>query len=153
LRRLPPDSTCRSTRALKATRPASQPRATSCSARAASSTCAATCIARRRASRSGWPRFTSTAASPTTYVARGYPPTVLFHDVADSTIPIESSQRFFQLLRDAEVPSELHSFAGAPHSFDRVAEFAAVCTQLTDLFIDRYVINPRPFPSVQEGRG
>jgi acetyl esterase/lipase len=93
------------------------------------------------------------AASPTTYVARGFPPTVIFHGVADTTIPIESSQRFFQLLRDVDVPAELHSFAGAPHSFDRVPEFAAACTQLADLFLDRYVINPRPFPSTETARG
>lgn len=92
------------------------------------------------------------AASPTTYVARGFPPTVIFHGVADTTIPIESSQRFFQLLRDVDVPAELHSFAGAPHSFDRVPEFAAACTQLADLFLDRYVINPRPFPSTETAR-
>lgn len=92
------------------------------------------------------------AASPTTYVARGFPSTVIFHGVADTTIPIESSQRFFQLLRDVDVPAELHSFAGAPHSFDRVPEFAAACTQLADLFLDRYVINPRPFPSTETAR-
>lgn len=92
------------------------------------------------------------AASPTTYVARGFPPTVIFHGVADTTIPIESSQRFFQLLRDVDVPTELHSFAGAPHSFDRVPEFAAACTHLADLFIDRYVTNPRAFPSDEAAR-
>jgi acetyl esterase/lipase len=85
--------------------------------------------------------------SATTYVTGGFPPTVLFHGVADTTVPIESSQRFFQLLRDAKVPSEFHSFAGAPHIFDRVPEYASACAQLADLFLDRHVINPRPFPT------
>jgi dipeptidyl aminopeptidase/acylaminoacyl peptidase len=64
-------------------------------------------------------------------------PTVLFHGVADTTVPIESSQRFFQLLRDRKVTSEFHSFAGQPHIFDREPAFAVACAQLADLFIDR----------------
>ena len=83
------------------------------------------------------------SASPTTYVGERFPPTVLFHGVADTTVPIESSQRFFQLLRDAAVPAELHSFAGAPHVFDREPAFADACARLADLFLDRHVINPR----------
>jgi len=70
---------------------------------------------------------------------------VIFHGVADTTVPIESSQRFFQLLRDAGVTTELHTFAGAPHIFDQVPAFAAASALLFDLFLDRYVINPRPF--------
>jgi len=85
--------------------------------------------------------------SATTYVTAAFPPTVLFHGVADTTVPIESSQRFFQLLRDAKVPSEFHSFAGAPHIFDRVPEYASACAQVADVFLDRHVINPRPFPT------
>ena len=77
--------------------------------------------------------------------------TVIFHGVADTTVPIESSQRFFQLLRDAGVSTELHSFAGAPHIFDHVPEFTAACALLADLFIDRYVIKPRPFPPYRGG--
>jgi acetyl esterase/lipase len=83
------------------------------------------------------------SASPATYVAGGFAPTVLFHGVADTTVPIESSQRFFQRLRDAKVPAEFHSFAGQAHIFDRDPAFAVACARLADLFLDRQVFNPR----------
>lgn len=83
------------------------------------------------------------AAAPTTYVAESFAPTVLFHGVADTTVPIESSQRFFQRLRDAKVPAEFHSFAGQQHIFDRDPAFAVACAQLADLFLSRNLANPR----------
>ncbi len=79
------------------------------------------------------------SASPATYVTAKTAPTMLFHGVADTTVPIESSQRFFQVLRDAKVPAEFHSFAGQPHIFDRDPAFAVVCGQLADLFIGRHI--------------
>ena len=72
-----------------------------------------------------------------TYMTPDVSPTVLFHGVADTTVPIESSQRLFQLLRDKKVASEFHSFAGQPHIFDREPAFAIACAQLADLFIER----------------
>ena len=50
-----------------------------------------------------------------------------FHGVAHATVPIESSQRFFQLLRDAKVPAEFHAFAGVAHVFDSQPDLAQVC--------------------------
>ena len=44
------------------------------------------------------------AASPLTYIAAGFPPTVIFHGTADVTIPLESSERLFKQFRDAKVP-------------------------------------------------
>jgi len=81
----------------------------------------------------GPPSSTATA----TYMTPTVSPTVLFHGVADTTVPIESSQRLFQLLREKKVPSEFHSFAGQPHIFDREPAFAVACAQLADLFIER----------------
>lgn len=103
----------------------------------------AACVAYYAVTEKGPPPSPSAMSS----VTAAFPPTVLFHGVADTTVPIESSQRFFQLLRDAKVPSEFHSFAGAPHIFDRVPEFAVACAQVADLFVDRHVIDPRPFPA------
>jgi acetyl esterase/lipase len=77
------------------------------------------------------------SVSPATYVTADVSPTVLFHGVADTTVPIESSQRFFQVLRDKKVPAEFHCFAGQPHIFDREPVFANACAQLADLFIAR----------------
>ena len=91
------------------------------------------------------------AASPTTYVGKGFAPTLLFHGLADVTVAPESSQRFLQLLRDAGVPSELHTFAGVPHEFDEHPEFAETCAQLIDFFLDRHVLHPRTYPPFQPG--
>ena len=93
------------------------------------------------------------AASPVTYVANSFAPTVLFHGVADTTVPLESSQRFMQLLRDAGVVTELHTFAGAPHAFDSMPEAASACALLADFFFDRYIVSPRAFPPFGGGRG
>jgi acetyl esterase/lipase len=77
------------------------------------------------------------AKSPATYVTAGVSPTILFHGLADTTVPIESSQTLFQLLRDKTVTTEFHSFAGQPHIFDREPPFAVACAQLAGLFIER----------------
>jgi len=93
------------------------------------------------------------AANATTSIASGFPPTVIFHGMKDVTIPIESSQRLVQQFRDANVPVEFHAFEGVPHAFDSHAEFAVMCTQLADLFMDRHVLNPRTYPPFQAGGG
>jgi len=77
------------------------------------------------------------SVSPATYINANYAPTVIFHGVADTTIPIESSQRLFQRLRDGKVPAELHTFEGAEHVFDRDPSLASACGSLADLFITR----------------
>lgn len=91
------------------------------------------------------------AAAATTYIAQGFPPTVVFHGMKDTTIPIESSQRLIQQLRDANVPAEFHAFEGVPHVFDSNPEFAVISAQLAHLFMDRHVLNPRTYPPFQPG--
>jgi acetyl esterase/lipase len=86
------------------------------------------------------------AASPTSYITSAFPPTVIFHGMEDVTIPVESSQQLFKQLRDAKVPSELHTFDGVPHVFDSHPEFADPCGAIADLFLDRLVLNPRKYP-------
>jgi len=95
---------------------------------------------------------THVAASPTTYV-NDFVPTVLFHGTEDTTIPPTSSERFYRMLQDAGIPSELHVFAGVPHVFDSHPEFAQAAAQLSDFFIDRYIINPRTYPPFGAGGG
>ena len=77
------------------------------------------------------------SASPATYIGGSSPPTLLFHGTADMTVPLASSQRFFQRLLDAKVAAELHTFEGADHVFDRDPALASACGSLTDLFISR----------------
>ena len=86
------------------------------------------------------------AASPITYVAAGFPPTIIFHGTADVTVPIESSERLFKRLRDVKVPVEFHGFEGVPHAFDSNPEFAKAAAQAVDFFIDRKVLHPRTYP-------
>ena len=75
------------------------------------------------------------AASPLTYLKAGFPPTVIFHGLADVTVPPESSMHLLGALRGAGVPSELHTFAGVPHEFDTHPEFADACApHLPDFF-------------------
>jgi acetyl esterase/lipase len=93
------------------------------------------------------------AANATTYIAAGFPPTVVFHGMKDTTIPIESSQRLVQQLRDVNVPVEFHAFEGVPHAFDSNPEFAVLSAQLADFFIDRHVLNARTYPPFQGGGG
>lgn len=84
------------------------------------------------------------AASPITYLGAGCPPTIILHGTADQ-IHFSSSVEAFNKLQDAGVPAELHLLAGLPHIFDRFQEFADVSTRLCDLFLDRYVVNPRVY--------
>lgn len=91
------------------------------------------------------------AASPITYIKAGFPPTVIFHGLADVTVPPESSEHLLQVLRGAGVPSELHTFAGVPHEFDSHPEFADACANLTDFFLEREVLHPRTYPPFRPG--
>jgi acetyl esterase/lipase len=91
------------------------------------------------------------AAVATTYIAAGFPPTAVFHGFKDVTIPIDSSLRLVQQLRDANVPVEFHGFEGVPHAFDSNPEFAVAAAQLADLFLDRHVVSPRTYPPFQGG--
>ena len=90
-------------------------------------------------------------ASPITHIKTGYPPTVIFHGLSDVTIPPENSQHLLQVLRDAKVPSELHTFAGVPHEFDQHPEFAVSCAELTDFFLEREILHPRTYPPFAPG--
>lgn len=92
-------------------------------------------------------------ASPIAHIKAGYPPTVIFHGLSDVTIPPENSQHLLQVLRDAKVPSELHTFSGVPHEFDEHPEFAEACAVLTDFFLEREVLHPRTYPPFAPGRG
>jgi acetyl esterase/lipase len=91
------------------------------------------------------------AASPLTYVKTGFPPTIIFHGLADVTVPPESSEHLLQELRRAGVPSELHTFAGVPHEFDSHPEFAEACAPLIDFFLDRQILHPRTYPPFAPG--
>ena len=93
-----------------------------------------------------------TVATPGTYI-KSFPPTLLFHGLADVTVPPESSMEFLKQLRGANIPSELHTFAGVPHEFVGIPEFADATAPLADFFLERHVINPKTYPPFGAGRG
>ena len=94
------------------------------------------------------------AASPTTYVTDKFAPTIFIHGTKDGTIPVASSVDFFTKLHALGVPSTLTLIQGADHAFDNNAPDAVeVMAASIDLFLDRLMINPRPYPSFGGGGG
>jgi acetyl esterase/lipase len=87
------------------------------------------------------------AASPVYQVTSSYPPTMLVHGTADTTVDYSNSMRMFQALEDAGVPVDIHLYAGQEHIFDREPMFADAVSDAMALFIERYVpAATRAFP-------
>jgi acetyl esterase/lipase len=94
------------------------------------------------------------AASPTTYIAKGFAPTIFIHGTNDRTVPAQSSIDFYTKLHALEVPTALTLIQGADHAFDNGAlDAIEVMAQSIDLFLDRLLVNPRPYPSFGGGGG
>lgn len=84
---------------------------------------------------------------------KGMPPTAVFQGLADAMVVPEVSESLSRQLRAAGVPTEIHEFAGVSHEFVQFPEFAAICAQLIDSFLERHVVNPRTYPAFVGGRG
>jgi acetyl esterase/lipase len=94
------------------------------------------------------------AASPTTYISATFAPTIFIHGTNDGTVPAQSSIDFHTKLHALKVPSALTLIQGADHAFDNGAlDAVEVMAASIDLFLDRLLINPRPYPSFGGGRG
>jgi acetyl esterase/lipase len=88
------------------------------------------------------------AASPTSYIGASFAPTIFVHGTADQTIPIASSIDFFNKLLAAGVPTALTAIQGAYHAFDNGAlDAVETMAQSIDLFLDRLLVNPKPYPA------
>jgi len=89
-----------------------------------------------------------TAASPTSYITAKFAPTIFVHGTGDKTVPLASSLDFFNKLNALGVPTALTAIQGAAHAFD-VSALDAVETmaQSIDLFLDRLLVNPKPYPT------
>ena len=48
-------------------------------------------------------------------VTKDTPPTFLVHSTADTTVPVENSLLFFQAMRNAKAPIEMHLYPRGPH--------------------------------------
>jgi len=85
------------------------------------------------------------SASPITYAHRGFPPTLLIHGNADDVVPVDASFDMYRALADAGAAVELHVYDGAPHAFDSAPDYGRQVTDIIGLFLDRKVVDPRPF--------
>jgi acetyl esterase/lipase len=94
------------------------------------------------------------AASPTSYISASFAPTIFIHGTADTTVLLSSSIDFFNKLNALGVPTALTAIQGAAHAFDTGAlDAVEVMAQSIDLFLDRLLVNPRPYPAFGGGRG
>jgi acetyl esterase/lipase len=80
-------------------------------------------------------------ASPITWAARDFPPTVLFHGNADDVVPVEASLSMYRALTAAGATAELHIYSDQPHAFDGPAAFGRQCAEIMALFLKRYVVS------------
>jgi len=94
------------------------------------------------------------AASPTSYISATFAPTIFVHGTKDGTVPVQSSIDFFGKLQALGVPTTMTLIQGADHAFDNNAPDAVeVMAASIDLFLDRLLINPKPYPSFGGGGG
>ena len=94
------------------------------------------------------------AASPTSYIGASFAPTIFVHGTGDMTVPLASSIDFFNKLNAVGVPTALTAIQGAAHAFDVSAlDAVEVMAQSIDLFLDRLLVNPRPYPAFGAGGG
>jgi len=93
-------------------------------------------------------------ASPAKYIGKGFAPTIFIHGTADTTVPMTSSIDFFTKLNAAGVPSSLTLIQGAAHAFDNAAlDAVEVMAHSVDLFLDRLIVNPKPYAGFGGGGG
>jgi acetyl esterase/lipase len=94
------------------------------------------------------------AASPTSYISASFAPTIFIQGTADKTVLLSSSVDFFNRLNALGVPTALTAIQGADHAFDTAAlDAVEVMAQSIDLFLDRLLVNPKPYPTFGGGRG
>ncbi len=106
-----------------------------------------------------WPKGEATpekiaAASPTSYISKNFAPTIFVHGTDDHIIPVQSSIDFFHKLHDLGVPTTMTLIQGADHAFDNAAPDAVeVMEKSVDLFLDRLIVNPKPYARFGAGGG
>jgi len=94
------------------------------------------------------------AASPTSYITKDFAPTIFVHGTKDGTVPVQSSIDFWTKLQALGVPTTMTLIQGADHAFDNAAFDAIdVMAASIDLFLDRLIVNPKPYPSFGGGGG
>jgi dipeptidyl aminopeptidase/acylaminoacyl peptidase len=85
------------------------------------------------------------AANPHAYIDASFPPTAFFHGTADDVLPHTASVELSEKLRALGVASEYHVFDAMPHIFDRHEPYGQICADISDVFLDRTIVDPREF--------
>lgn len=94
------------------------------------------------------------AASPTSHISENHAPTIFVHGVNDTTVPLSSSIDYFNQLNELGVPAAMTAIQGAAHAFDNSAlDAVEVMAQSIDLFLDRLIVDPKPYPAFGAGGG
>jgi acetyl esterase/lipase len=94
------------------------------------------------------------AASPTSSITDKFAPTIFIHGTKDGTVPVQSSIDFYGKLQALNVPTTMTLIQGADHAFDNNAPDAVeLMAASIDLFLDRLIISPKPYPSFGGGGG
>ena len=94
------------------------------------------------------------AASPTSYITKDFAPTIFIHGTDDGTVPVQSSIDFFTKLHALGVPTTMTLIQGADHAFDNSAfDAIEVMAHSIDLFLDRLIVNPKPYQKFGAGGG
>jgi len=94
------------------------------------------------------------AATPATYIGPNFAPTIFIHGTGDTTVPMTSSIDFFTKLNAAKVPTAMTLIQGAAHAFDNAAlDAVEIMAHSIDLFLDRLIVNPKPYAGFGGGGG
>lgn len=78
-------------------------------------------------------------ASPSSYVNKDYPPSILVHGSKDELVPHESSWRLYHLMEEHGVSAELHLYQGLPHAFDMNRDYYRQITDMITLYFKRHL--------------
>ena len=78
-------------------------------------------------------------ASPSTYLSKGFPPTVLVHGSKDELVTHASSLGLYQLMEEQGIPVELHIYQGLPHAFDMNRDYYRQIADIITLYFKRHL--------------
>ena len=78
-------------------------------------------------------------ASPSTYITKDDPPTLIFHGSIDELVPVSQSDSLHKYLERAGVPNEYHRLTWWPHTMDLAKSVNDYCQYYMNAFFKKYV--------------
>lgn len=95
------------------------------------------------------------ALNPLTHIARGLPPSLIFHGTRDRVVPFEGSRRFAKKMQRKKNICELITFEGQDHSFFNCnvnLELYSASLKACDRFlVEQELIAPTPEEPIEAG--